>query len=215
MRSPQNLLFSRLNNPTFSAFPTLSCSHFPLADASMWRHPGRVRLSQPPFRWQMPHESRSHLLWGSCELSGLLRAAESCEVQGKCKGFVEGGRWREGPARWLECCARSFVEHFSPVSVSMGAKWNPSRMVAGCTLLLVTFYQSMSRRWNSGPIFQQVICLELYTTCLFCIQQIFGSDTDYTWKMYSAKFSISSGSWGACSALGLTMVTGTFLHCSI
>lgn len=159
----------------------------------MRRHHGRVSISQPPFRWQMPRESRSHLLWGSCKLSGLLRAAESCEVQGKCKGFVEGSRWREGPTHWLECCTCSFVEHFTPISGwvqnATEAEWwqfAPS-FYSHCTIV------NVKTRWNSAPQSQQVICLELYPIWLFCIQQISSHDTGYSWKMYSVEFSSSSG----------------------
>lgn len=145
MRSPQNFLFWKLNSSNSAAFPTLPCSHFPLADASMWRYHSRVSLSQSPFRRQMPHESRSHLLWGSCKLSSPLRAADLLRWKGSAKALwrvADGARdWH----CWLECHAQSSVEHFMPVSVSMGAKYNPSRMVAGCTLLLLTLYQSQSQ----------------------------------------------------------------------
>lgn len=113
----------------FAAFPTPFCSHFPLVDANVWRHHGRVSVSQPPLGWQLPCESISHLLGGSCKLNGLHRAAESCEVevQGKCKGFAEGGRWRERPTHCLGHYAGSFVEHFMLIAAwvqnATQAKW--------------------------------------------------------------------------------------------
>lgn len=153
-----------------------------------------------------PISSEVHANWAAH--SELLRAVR---WKGSAKALWKVADGEQDLPCWLECRTWSFVECFMPVSVSIGCKMQPKqngdRLHPPFTNIVP---ESMSRRWNSGPIFQQVICLELYPICLLYIQQIFGSDTGYTWKIYSVKFFISSSSWGACSAVGLTMVTGTF-----
>lgn len=88
---------------------------FPLSGCQRVKTPWQGQC-QPPLRWQLPCESRSHLLGGSCKLNGLRRASESCEVQRKCKGFSKGGRWRVGPAHCPGHHTGSFVEHFTLIS---------------------------------------------------------------------------------------------------
>ena len=85
---------------------------FPLSGCQRVKTPWQGQC-QPLLGWQQPCESRSHLLGGSCNLNGLHRAAESCEVQRKCKGFAKGGRWRVGPAHCPGHHIGSFVEHFT------------------------------------------------------------------------------------------------------
>lgn len=106
---------------------------------------------------------------------------------------MEGGRWREGTARCMECCACSFVEHFTPISA-----WVQNATQAEWWQFAPSFYSHCARvnvktRLNSGPKSRQVICLELYPLWLFCIQQIFSNDIGYSWKMYSVELSSSSG----------------------
>lgn len=84
-----------------------------------------------------PISSEVHANWAAH--SELLRAVR---WKGSAKALWKVADGEQDLPCWLQCHARSFVEHFTPVSVSMGAKCNPSRMVAGCTLLLLTLYPS-------------------------------------------------------------------------